>query len=294
MEIGMSLPTMAKGTVRATTVEWSRAIDAGPFSSISCGERVTFHNPEMVVTMAAAAALTDRVRVFVNLVVLPMHPPALVAKQLATLDVLCDGRLTAGVAVGGREDDYRALGAPFARRHQRLDDAVAEMRRLWRGEPPFDGAAPVGPACIQAGGPPLLAGAMGPKALARAARWADGISGFSLTADPADMRNAVDGARRAWDATGRSDPPRVVTGCFYALGVDDPRAVLRGFTYDYLEIFGGSFARTVADAVATFEGGRIRRALDDAEAAGIDEFVLVPATVDRRCLDAAAELVSTR
>ena len=84
----MSLPTMAKHYVRASTTEWAKAIDAGPFSSISCGERITFHNPEMMVTMAAAAALTERVDVFVNLVVLPLHPVALIAKQLATLDNL--------------------------------------------------------------------------------------------------------------------------------------------------------------------------------------------------------------
>ncbi len=72
MQIGVALPTMARGYTRSTTLDWCRGIDEGPFSSISCGERITFQNQEMNVTNSAAAALTERVRVFVNLVVLPM------------------------------------------------------------------------------------------------------------------------------------------------------------------------------------------------------------------------------
>lgn len=294
MDIGVSLPTMAKGTTRATTLEWCRGIDAGPFSSISCGERITFHNPEMVVTNAAAAALTERVRVFVNLVVLPIHPVPVIAKQLATLDVLCDGRLTVGLGIGGREHDYLAAGASMARRHQRLDDGVAELRRLWSGGAAFDGADPIGPACVQDGGPPLLAGAMGPKAMARAAKWADGVSGFALDADAAQMADAAALARAAWDDAGRDTAPRVVSGCFYALGVDDPRATLAGFTQDYLRIFGEGFAQAMAQSVPAWNPDAVLRAVDDAEAAGVDEFILVPGTVDTRCLDATVDLITSR
>ena len=96
-------------------------------SSISCGERITFQNQEMNITNAAAAALTERVRVFVNLVVLPMHPIPLIAKQIATRDVLSGGRVTLGVGIGGREHDYLAMGSTMDRRHQRLDDGVAYL-----------------------------------------------------------------------------------------------------------------------------------------------------------------------
>ncbi len=294
MEIGVALPTMAVGYSRATTLDWCRGVDEGPFSSISCGERTTFRNQEMLVTNAAAAALTERVRVFVNLVVLPTHAVPVIAKQLATMDVLCDGRLTVGLGVGGREHDYRAAGASMSRRHLRLDEGVAEMRRIWSGSPAFDGADPIGPDCVQPGGPPLLAGAMGPKALARAAVWADGISGFSLTADPAEMATAASATRRAWADLGRESAPKVVTGCFFALGAADPRRVLAEFTFDYLEIFGREFARSTANLMETWDPGRIRRVLDEAEAAGVDEFILVPATTDVSCLEAAAELVASR
>jgi len=153
MEIGIALPTMATGFSRATFVEWCEGIDGGPYSSISSGERITFHNPELLVTTTAAAALTERVRVVTNITVLPLHRPALLAKQLATLDVLAAGRLVVGVGVGGREQDYRALGVPFEGRHGTLDAGVAELRRLWDGGPAYDGGQPVGPAPFRRGAP---------------------------------------------------------------------------------------------------------------------------------------------
>jgi alkanesulfonate monooxygenase SsuD/methylene tetrahydromethanopterin reductase-like flavin-dependent oxidoreductase (luciferase family) len=294
MEIGISLPTMCRGYTRASTVEWCRLAEEGPFSSVSCGERITFHNPEMWVTMAAAAAVTERLRIFVNLSVLPAHPPALVAKQVATLDVLSEGRVTLGVGVGGREHDYRSLEAPFERRHGRLDDDVAVMRSLWRGEPAFDGADPLGPPCVQAGGPPILAGAMGPKALARAAQWADGIVGFSVAGVPDEMSGAASSARAAWQQAGRDEPPRLVSGSFYVLGVSEPADTLRHFTADYLAIFGRDFADAFSSSMTTFDADGINRALDGGEAAGLDEFILVPGSPDLTVLEATIELVAKR
>jgi alkanesulfonate monooxygenase SsuD/methylene tetrahydromethanopterin reductase-like flavin-dependent oxidoreductase (luciferase family) len=293
MEIGISLPTMARGYSRASTVEWARIADQGPFSSISCGERMTFHNPEPWITLAAAAAVTERVRILMNLSVLPAHPPALVAKQVATLDVLSEGRVTLAVGVGGREHDYRALDASFQGRHQRLDDHVAMLRSLWRGDPLFEGADPVGPPCVQAGGPPVLAGAMGPKALSRAARWADGVIGFSVGGVPQEMQDAASAARGAWADAGR-ESPRLVSGCFYALGVPEPADALRSFTAEYLAFAGPSFAEQFAATLTAYDADAVNRALDGAEKAGLDEFVLVPASPDLALLEATMDLVGRR
>ena len=290
----MSLPTMARDYTRRTTITWSQGIDAGPFSSVSCGERISFHNQEMIVTSAAAAALTERTRVFVNVAVGPLHAPAVLAKQMATLDVLCAGRLTVALGVGGREHDYRCAESPFERRHQRLDDLVAEMRQAWAGHPPFDGADPIGPVPVQHGGPELLSAAMGPKALARAAKWADGNSGFAIDADAAGIAAAVTAADQAWADAGRTDAPRNVSGCFAVLGTGDDQGVLQAFTYDYLGIFGDRFARSMADAAPVWNADRLTKVLDDAEAAGVDEFILVPGTTDPDCLHAITEVVRSR
>lgn len=284
MEIGIALPTMATGFTRATFVDWCRGIDEGPYSSVSAGERITFHNPELLVANTAAAALTERVRVVTNIAVLPLHRPALIAKQLATLDVLAAGRLVVGVGVGGRAEDYRSLEVPFEGRHGRLDDGVAELRRLWSGEPAFDGGQPVGPAPHTPGGPPIWAAAMGPKSMARAARWADGVTGFSIAADPEEIARGNRLALEAWEAAGRAERPRLVSGSFYLLGGSGASADLKRFARAYLAVFGERAADALSDLVELASPARLLDALAAAEDAGCDEFILVPGTVDPDCL----------
>lgn len=292
MKIGIALPQMAENYGPRTTVEWARAIDAGPFSSVSAGERVTFSNPEMVAALAACAAVTERVRIFANLWVLPQHSMSMVAQQIGTLDQLSNGRLDVAVGVGARDDDYRALGREFGRRHQRLDDNVLELRRLLVGEPPFEGAAPVGPPTIQPNGPVILSGAMGPKAMRRAARWADGISGFSIAGDAGEIAAVNQRAVTAWREAGRHTPPMKVNGCFVAIGVDDSAAVLHSFATRYLSFLGPELAEALAATARTSTPDALKAILDGAEQAGCDEFILVPATTDLRFVDAVAEVVT--
>ncbi len=187
MRVGIALPTMVAGLTRATLLAWMRGVDDGPFSVLAAGERIAYPTVEMMVTLAAAAAVTERVAIEATVSITPMHAAIEVAKQAATIDVLSNGRFVLGVGVGGRDEDYRALEASTARKHARLDEQVAIMRRVWAGEPPGEGVGPVGPVPVQAGGPRLLSGAMGPKAMARAAHWADGLAGFDLGPDPAGI-----------------------------------------------------------------------------------------------------------
>lgn len=294
MKIGVALPQMAPGYGPGTTVDWARRIDAGPFSSVSVGERVTFSNPEMVATLGACAAVTERVQVLANLWVLPQHPMAMVAQQIGTLDQLANGRLEIAVGVGAREHDYRALGADFTRRHQQLDDKVAELKSLLAGEPPFEGADPVGPACVQPGGPIILAGAMGPKAMRRAARWADGISGFSIRGDAEEIATVSDLADRCWAEAGRTTKPRKVSGCFTALGVTNASEALRSFTARYLGFLGPDLAGMVAASACASSPEVLAGILDGAEQAGCDEFILVPAVTDLNFLEVAGEVVAAR
>ncbi|WP_405494878.1 LLM class flavin-dependent oxidoreductase [Nocardia sp. NBC_00511] len=294
MKIGVALPQMAPGYGPGTTVDWARRIDAGPFSSVSVGERVTFSNPEMVATLGACAAVTERVQVLGNLWVLPQHPVAMVAQQIGTLDQLSNGRLEVAVGVGGREHDYRALGANFTGRHQQLDDKVAELKSLLAGEPPFEGADPVGPTCVQPGGPIILAGAMGPKAMRRAARWAGGISGFSIAGNAEEIAKVGELADRCWAEAGRTTTPRKVSGCFTALGVGDASEALRSFTAHYLGFLGPKLAGMVAASARASSPEVLADILDGAAQAGCDEFILVPAVTDLKFLEVAAEVVAAR
>ena len=292
MTVGVALPQMATGLDRDRLSAWCRGIDQGPFSSVSAGERITFHNLDGFTLCSAAAALTERVRVLVNVVVLPWHSPAMVAKELASIDVVSGGRVDVAVGVGGRQQDYEALGSSFAGRHRRLDEGVVELKRLWAGGVAADGER-VGPSPVQPGGPPVLASAMGPKSLARAAQWADGVSGFTLLGDAAESGALFRATESAWETAGRTDRPRLVTGSFVALGADAPRT-LHDFAEAYLRVFSPQLAASLAAAMPLHEASRLIDLLDAVEAEGADEFIVVPATSDPRMLDALADAVGSR
>lgn len=291
MDIGLALPQMTTTLDRNGVIDWCRIADSGPFSSISAGERITFPNLDGFGLCAAAAVLTERVRIFLNVAVLPWHSPALVAKELAGLDVLSDGRLDVAVGVGGRVDDFVALEVPTERRHQRLDRAVEEIRRLWSGGAAADGGV-VGPAPIQTGGPRVMASAMGPKALARAARWADGVSGFSLGASATEAAGLFEHADRAWADAGRTTRPRHVCGVFASLGPNADE-VLVEFATRYLDVFGSDIAHQLAAAMPLHNAIALRETMDAMAAAGCDELVIVPASSDISVAEELREIVSS-
>jgi alkanesulfonate monooxygenase SsuD/methylene tetrahydromethanopterin reductase-like flavin-dependent oxidoreductase (luciferase family) len=291
MQIGMTVPSMIAGLDRSAILGWCRGIDEGPWSTLAIGERIAYPNVELFTTLAAAAAVTARVALMATVVVAPAHPAIEVAKMAATIDVISDGRLALGVGVGGRDEDYRALERPFDHRHQRLDDQVELMRRVWAGEEPGPDLHPVGPPPVQAGGPALYSGALGPKSIARSARWATGVAGFLL--DPLG-EDAAGGFRRieqAWHDAGRTEAPRHVTSFWYALG-DDASAHLHAYARRYLGIFGDELASAMADSCSAHSAPAIRDAIRRLEDAGCDELLLVPTTADPAHLDEIAALVA--
>ncbi len=289
MLYGMTLPTMAKGYNSETTATWCSRIEAGPYASISVGERITYHNQEQTVILAAAAALTSRVRLISTITVLPMHPAALVAKRAATLDVLSGGRLTLGLGVGGREEDYIAAESPYGKRLARLDQKVDQLRRLWAGEPPFDGAEPVGPSPVQHGGPPLFCSSLGPVSLARSARWANGYAGFTPAADPDELRGVVDRVYEAWRLAGRAQRPYLMTSFWFSLG-DGSRERHERYVREYLAVDPG-VAEFMVPAATLYTEDSVRAAIDSVRDAGFDELMFVPTTTDVSELDRLALLL---
>jgi alkanesulfonate monooxygenase SsuD/methylene tetrahydromethanopterin reductase-like flavin-dependent oxidoreductase (luciferase family) len=294
MEVGVCLPYMKQGLSRETLLGFARAVEAGPFASLSCGERITGPTVDLGLTIAAAAAVTSRVRVVPTLYVLPLHDAVKAAKEIATLDVLSGGRAAVTVGVGGRPLDYRAVSAPFERRHARMDEQVAKMRAIWRGEPPCAGADPVGPTPLQAGGPPVYAGVMGPKATARAAHWADGVYVWSGNGEKSEIARLLAQTQRAWEAAKRDRAPRRVGGFWYSLAPRDALEKLRAYVHDYVAYFGEAPARAMAEQMNRATPDAVSKALDDLEAAGCDEVFLVPATAELAEVERAAEIVGGR
>lgn len=290
MKIGLTLPYMARDYDRARILNWARQIDAGPFDTMSCGERVTDYTYEMHTLVSAAAAVTERVRLNPALYVLPMRSAVLTAKEIATLDVIAGGRVSVTVGVGGRPLDYKAVGAPFERRHQKLDEQVAQMRRVWRGEHLFEGSGEIGPRPPQGDQLPIFAGAMGPKAIARAAQWADGIYAPSMAGDREGHERMFNLAREAWAQAGRAKP-YLIGGFWYSLAPDAQRELF-DYAFNYMRYAGEDIARGMASMMARHTSDAILDAIENVRAAGADECILVPATAHYDEIDKLANIAA--
>ena len=290
MRVGISLPTMLAGVNREVLTSWCVEAERAGLATLGFGERIAYRNLDLHTTLTFAAAVTERIRIASTVVVAPMHPTAEIAKQVATLDVLSGGRYTLGVGVGGRSEDYRALGASFDRRFDRLDAQVAELRRLWAGESPGEGLEPIGPAPMQER-IPVLSGSMGPKSTARAAQWADGIAGFVMDPSPGALSDAAALATSAWERAGRSTRPELWTSAWVALG-DGAAERLRSYAYHYLAIFGDEFAHALASLCTCAGEDAVLAALDAAEAAGYDEIQLVPTSTGLDELERILDVVA--
>ena len=293
MDVGVCLPYMEQDLSRDRILSWCRAIDQGPFSSLSCGERITGYTIELVATLGAAAAVTERVRIVPSLYVLPMHSAVRAAKEIATLDLISNGRVTVTVGVGGRPGDYQAVEASMKRRHVRMDEQVAQMRSVWRAEAPFEGLDPIGPNPVQPGGPPIHAGVMGPKAIRRAAAWADGVYMWSGNGVKHEIARAIETVDAAWGQAGRENPPRRIAGFWFSLASDSQRR-LQAYVYDYIKVLSEDAANAMAKMMNRSTPDAVRESLDAMEELGCDECYLVPASCEMAEIERAAEIVARR
>lgn len=293
MKIGMTLPVTEPGWTRNTLLEWTRRVDQGPYSSLALGERICFPNPELMTTLGACAVLTERVDLVTTVLILSMHNPVLAAKQLATVDVLSGGRLKVGVGTGGRDEDYRAIGvSPDQKRIKVLESHVETMKKTWNGEITVpDTLRPIEPFPVQAGGPPLLTGAMGPKAMASAARWATGLSGMTISASPKEVAASFEMTRAAWQAAGRTEEPELNTALWFAIGDDADAQATTHLTryFNWLE----PKARDAMVAGAGFRGSAqaFRDLVASIEDTGARELLLIPTSINPDEVDRVADLL---
>ena len=294
MRVGMSMPVMEPDLDSGVLRDWARMIDEGPFSSLCWGERIAFDNPEALTLLGALSAWTDRVPLVTTVVVPQLHDPVLLAKALATGDMLCGGRLTVGVGVGGRHEDYHAVGAdPATQTMRAMADRVATMKRVWSGEKITDSVLPVGPRPVQPGGPRLLVGTIGPKTLRSAASWADGLAGITLDLDPARQNELYEVARAAWAEAGRP-APHLATSFWFALG--DPPAA-RAQIHRHLRHYMNWIPVEYVDAMAPTTGWagteeQLLAVLRSFAAVGTSEVHLIPTSSDRDQLRRVADVVS--
>jgi alkanesulfonate monooxygenase SsuD/methylene tetrahydromethanopterin reductase-like flavin-dependent oxidoreductase (luciferase family) len=294
MDVGMTLPVMEPDLDADVLEAWARAIDDGPFASLCFGERMAFDNPEVLALLGAVAAWTDRVRVVTTVVVPQLHDPVMLAKGLATADVLTRGRLTVGLGVGGRVEDYTAVGAdPATQRIAELESRALTMKRVWAGERLTDSVRPVGPAPVQPGGPPLLVGTLGPRTMRASVTWADGLAGVSMDLDLDAVAGLFDVARTAWADAGRGTP-YLATSTWFAL--DDGDGSAREQVHRHLRHYMNWLPEGLVDALgarAGFAGTEAELAdvLRRVEDTGADELHLIPTSSDPAQVERVAALI---
>jgi len=165
--------------------------------------------PDPLIWMAYVAAATSRIKLATGILILPQHNPVLAAKQIATLDHMSRGRILLGVGAGWLQEEFAALGIPFAERGARMDEYISAMRELWSADKPtfkgrfvaFEGAycrpQPVNKSV------PIIVGGHSEAAARRAGRLGDGF--FPARGAPAQL---IAIARKAAETAGR-DPDKL-------------------------------------------------------------------------------------
>lgn len=275
MRVGIGLPNGIPGTPGAAIAEWASRADAGPFTSVGVIDRVAYDAHEPFASLAAAAAVTQRPRLVTMVVIAPLRGTAILAKEAATLDSLSGGRLTLGLGVGARIEDYRAAGIDHRDRGRRFEEQLGQLRDLWESSP--------GPK----GSPELLVGGMSDAAFARVARYADGyVHGGG---PPRAFARAADRARVAWTDMGRPGSPALWGQSYFALG-DDAAELGRAYMRDYYA-FTGPFAEKIVEGLLTTPqqiAAQVRGYVE----AGCDELVLLPAISDMEQVDRLADVVA--
>ncbi|MCH2169752.1 LLM class flavin-dependent oxidoreductase [Myxococcota bacterium] len=299
--LGIGLPAMIPGVDPELIPRWGERAEAGPFHSLATGELLTSEAYDPLLALTAAAAVTRRLRLLTNVIVLPLHPAGVIAKQAASLDNLSGGRLLLGIGVGARKPvlklpseesppdadlpDFVAAPARAEGRYTRFEEQIAYMREIWAGEAVAGGGLGVGPVPRTDGGPELIVGGFASSFLKRSVAWADGLTTFGLVPDVQRMAQDFEVMRAAWRAAGRAGEPRLMASHFFALGPDAEQGA-REYTAKHYTHLVGEDNRRLADAISTTHESGVRdvfHALVDAGATDVIPIPMLPSLdqVDR-------------
>jgi alkanesulfonate monooxygenase SsuD/methylene tetrahydromethanopterin reductase-like flavin-dependent oxidoreductase (luciferase family) len=275
IRVGVGSPAGIPGSDPELVLDWARRADATPCSSLGVIDRLAYGSHDPFAVLAAAAAVTGRIRLATCILIAPLRDPRLLARQAATVAALSGGRLTLGVAVGARADDYHAAGLDPRGRGRRLSDQLGVLRDA------FD--QPGKPASPGQARPELLVGGQSGAALARMARYGDGyVHGGG---PPRAFAGAAERARAAWADAGRPGTPRLWGMAYFAFG--DAAEAGRDYVRDYYA-FTGAFAERIAEGVLT-HARAVTELVRGYEDAGCDELLLFPTVARPDQLDRLAD-----
>ena len=282
MDIGIGLPNTltAPGPL---LVDWARRAEERGFSTLGTIDRIVYPSFDSLTSLAVAAGATSRIGLFTDILLTPLYPPVLLAKASASLAALSGGRLTLGLGVGGRPDDYAAVGRPFQRRGRLMDETLDLLTRAWAGENVTGDDFAVGPD-VPGSRVPVLVGGNTDAAVRRTVAYGDGWTAGG--GGPAMAAPMVEKVRQAWQEAGRDGEPRLSALVYFGLGDDEAsKASLRryyAFLGDWVKAIVDSAVRTpqAAKDIAREFGG-----------IGITELVFVPTVPSLDEVDRLADAV---
>jgi alkanesulfonate monooxygenase SsuD/methylene tetrahydromethanopterin reductase-like flavin-dependent oxidoreductase (luciferase family) len=288
MRIAIGLPSRVPAASGELMLEWAARAEQGPFSSLVVTDRVVSQSLEPLSVLALAAGATRRIRLMTSVVIGPTRETTLLARQAATIDVISGGRLTLGVGIGVRKNDYTATGNDFHRRGKSSEEQYALLRRLWAGEAISSDVAAIAPTSPRPGGPEMLIGGYVPAIVQRIAKWGDGYMAPG-GGEPEAMMKMWREIENAWQHAGRRGRPRWVGASYFALGPKAADHANRyiGANYGYNPDLAAKRLRTLPASTASVTDA-IKRQAD----MGVDEFILRPCAEDLEQMDLLAEIAA--
>jgi alkanesulfonate monooxygenase SsuD/methylene tetrahydromethanopterin reductase-like flavin-dependent oxidoreductase (luciferase family) len=288
MHIAIGLPSRVPAASGELMLEWATRAEQGPFSSLVVTDRVVSQSLEPLSVLALAAGATRRIRLMTSVVIGPTRETTLLARQAATIDVISGGRLTLGVGIGVRKNDYMATAQNFHRRGKSSEEQYALLRRLWAGETISSDVGAIGPTSPRPGGPEMLIGGYVPAIVQRIAKWGDGYMAPG-GGEPEAMLKMWREIENAWQQAGRQGKPRWVGASYFALGPKAADHANRyiGANYGYNPELAAKRLRTLPASTASVVDA-IKRQAD----MGVDEFILRPCAEDLEQMDLLAEIAA--
>ncbi|HEX5948805.1 MAG TPA: LLM class flavin-dependent oxidoreductase, partial [Actinomycetota bacterium] len=282
MRIGIGLPNTIPETPGRLLVDWAARAEERGFSSLATIDRIAYPSYESLVTLAAAGAVTERIGLMTNILLSATRNPIILAKEAASVDQLSGGRLTLGLGVGGRRDDFVATERGFEDRGKRFEEDLELMQGAWRGELVGGCPKPPTPEPVR-GNVPILIGGTADVVLDRVVRWGAGWTAGG--SGPDQVGPFADRVRKAWADAGRDGSPRIVALSYFSLG-DDAVESSRASLLDYYA-FLGEWAEQIADGASrTIED--VRDTARRFEEAGVDELIFDPTVADLDQVDRLA------
>jgi probable F420-dependent oxidoreductase len=293
--IGLAWVNPAPLTKPENVVNFAKKCEAMGCQSMWSIDRVAYDNLEPLTVLAAAAGVTQKIRLGTSVLLGNLRHAGHVAKIVSTLDFISNGRVTLGLGFGSRENDYKAVEIPFEHRGSRAVEQVQLMKRLWTEDKvTFKGKfynvenLSVGPKPIQKPHPPIWTGGRAEVALKRAGSWADGfICGSSAIPDFPSTWEKIAGYARA---AGR-DPNKISKAGLTFMAIHDDQSKAVRAVEDYVMRYYGRLRADVANTSLVGSPAAIAERMGAFLSRGLDTLIIGVADPDPRQLDLFGEKV---